>query len=871
MLRRIFTVLFFIVVGQPFAQNNFEPALQDAMLKSRGATVYSIFRLKPQWNADSAVKAVKWQKKSANQRAYDAIKSMRQFTQSTQQSFLNRVAALKSQRSSVVRVQAFWCANIIAIWADENTIRRLAMHPDVDYVYLDHTNYRLLPVEQGVYADIQGFATHGLRAIGARQLWALGYSGRGRKVLGVDTGVNTFHPTFAGRFLGDYLPLDQSYFPYNNPVSVDISSSSHGTHTIGTVLGTIASNGDTIGVAPKAYFMVSDPIVSQISEVRRLSEILECFQWALDPDGNPETVNDIPDVITNSWGLENSGNAADCDLPETLVFNALDAAGVALVFSAGNSGPGSQTIGQPAHIARSTTNIFSVGALNTSVSEWSIADFSSRGPTNCPVEAGSSLHIKPEVVAPGVNVFSAQGLNEYGVLSGTSMAAPHIAGSVLLLKEAFPNVASTEILEALYSTSTDLGDIGEDNTFGNGLINLWNAYQWLSQNHTPLVPQNGGDVKLSAMVSIIFNGADSIFRFVFNLKNIGTQFTSIERIDFKINEYVSSVDTAMVIDTGVELSFFRDYLVTQFPLEVYNRFEFYAHPQNQSDIDTINNHACVEVIRPYTVSLPFTEDFENAQFDLKGAKVVVDNPDKLFTWRADTIPQFGGSTKSATMKFRFYNQIGQVDNLNLFPILLNNPPDLKLSFRYAYAVKSAFTKDTLKVTVSTDGQNFNHVVFLRAGTNLATVNQWMYNNLFLPNSQDQWRYITIDLSDFKNAERLWIRFQTINRNGNDLFIDNIAVYSGQDPLPVSESVNQPDNIPIIYPNPAGNEFLIQFSNLQNPHVLLWDVTGREIRGNVETVDDHTLRIVTEHLSQGVYFVSLISGEIIKTQSVIISR
>jgi subtilisin-like proprotein convertase family protein len=73
-------------------------------------------------------------------------------------------------------------------------------------------------------------------------------------------------------------------------------------------------------------------------------------------------------------------------------------------------------------------------------------------------------------------------------MTGTSMASPHIAGSVALLRQAFPNKTGKQILEALYWTAQDLGTPGEDNTFGMGVIDVWAAFQYL--NRTACRQQN---------------------------------------------------------------------------------------------------------------------------------------------------------------------------------------------------------------------------------------------------------------------------------------------------------------------------------------------------------------------------------------------
>src|SRR5690606_17277289 len=116
----------------------------------------------------------------------------------------------------------------------------------------------------------------------------------------------------------------------------------------------------------------------------------------------------IPDVINNSWGRDNTVVNQDwspCSEVVIPVISAVQAAGIANVFSAGNEGPGVSTLGVPHNINTGLVNSFTVGAVNGNEPTGLIASFSSRGPSLCGGEG--SILIKPEVSAPGVNVRSA--------------------------------------------------------------------------------------------------------------------------------------------------------------------------------------------------------------------------------------------------------------------------------------------------------------------------------------------------------------------------------------------------------------------------------------------------------------------------------
>ncbi|MBK7522887.1 MAG: S8 family serine peptidase [Saprospiraceae bacterium] len=387
-----------------------------------------------------------------------------------------------------------WLANAISVRVSTEGIKKLAAREDIiwigENVPLQQTSYS---VSESAAVLVPDGLEKGLVAINAPAMWALGYTGYGTKVFVADTGVDPTHPAISIQYNGNYFPKDQSWYP--NPYEAAQNANgpfdclNHGTHVTGTVLGLDRENNDTIGVAFNATW-IGGAILCGVGT----DDNIGAFEWAVDPDGDDNTTDDMPDAINNSW-YDSSLNGLDCYSIYVPILETLELLGISVIFSAGNEGPDPGTITQPHNINISEINVFTVGALNGNVNSYPIGNFSSQGPSHC--EGEGSIKIKPEVSAPGVSVRSSVPGNGYAFFNGTSMAAPHVAGSVLLLKEAFPYLGAKELKTAIYHSCTDLGVEGEDNTFGMGIINVYAAYLYLiAQGHVPVNPNKANDVVL---------------------------------------------------------------------------------------------------------------------------------------------------------------------------------------------------------------------------------------------------------------------------------------------------------------------------------------------------------------------------------------
>jgi hypothetical protein len=144
---------------------------------------------------------------------------------------------------------------------------------------------------------------------------------------------------------------------------------------------------------------------------------------------------------------------------------ALRAADIITVFPAGNFGPTAGSSVSPANYPESV----SVGAVSDS---GLVSSLSSRGPSSC----GGRSRPFPDLVAPGVDILTADRWGLYQYASGTSVAAPHAAGVLALLLGARPGLTADQQQDLLLSTATELGDPGADDTYGHGLLDATAGY-----------------------------------------------------------------------------------------------------------------------------------------------------------------------------------------------------------------------------------------------------------------------------------------------------------------------------------------------------------------------------------------------------------
>lgn len=361
---------------------------------------------------------------------------------------------------------SYWVRNTMVVEGDAELVDALAAIPGVAEIRLE----RIFPLIDPIKPDQEGEGAApdwGVEKIAAPAAWDQGILGGGIVVANIDTGVDYSHPALSYQYRGNLgdgsFAHDYNWFdPTGQCADEPCDNVGHGTHTMGTMVG-----GDgpgpfepDIGVAPGAGWIAAKGCEDfGCSE----SALLGAGQWVLAPTdragGNPDP-SKRPDIVNNSWG----GFPGDAFYLDMVA--AWRAAGIIPVFSSGNPGPFCGEGGSPGDYL----DAISVGATDI---DDVIAEFSGRGP---------SVYgkVNPNVSAPGVDVTSSVPGGGYEAYSGTSMAAPHVAGTLALMLSAEPALIGdvAAVQAALETTAQDIVDLacgGDDdgdpnNVYGEGRI-----------------------------------------------------------------------------------------------------------------------------------------------------------------------------------------------------------------------------------------------------------------------------------------------------------------------------------------------------------------------------------------------------------------
>ncbi|HXL03901.1 MAG TPA: S8 family serine peptidase [Bacillota bacterium] len=266
-------------------------------------------------------------------------------------------------------------------------------------------------------------------AMGLRHAWDKTRGSSGVTVAVIDTGVQVNHPDLVGNIISGY--------DFYNRTSYVTDHNGHGTHIAG-IIGAATNNG--LGIAGINWSVSIMPLKAADDSgggYLSLSEIIEALRYAADHGA---------DVVNMSFQIGDASSGEDFFMEEAIEYAYNK--GVTMIAAAGNEGQG--WLAYPARHSK----VIAVGAIGPDLNRASWSNYGN--------------HI--DVVAPGDSIVSTWPMNTFASASGTSMAAPQVAGVAALLISS--GVRGPEnIRQILHETAMDLGTAGYDDVYGWGLVN----------------------------------------------------------------------------------------------------------------------------------------------------------------------------------------------------------------------------------------------------------------------------------------------------------------------------------------------------------------------------------------------------------------
>lgn len=694
--------------------------------------------------------------------AQDYIAALQEKAALTQRPILNYLSHAEEQ-GLVAEYEGLFVVNVIRVLGNRAAIEAISRMPGIEKMELNQSFQLDLLEEVEATEDpiIPDSVPWNIEMIKANKVWEdYKIDGTGSVVGIIDSGVQFVHPALKSKWRGYDPATDEfvdpekswyeaipSYFIEQSPYPVD-GALNHGTHVAGIVLGSEAGGKNTIGVAPGAKYIATRAFDGGGNTDTYI--MLRAGQWMLAPGGDP---NAKPDVVNASW--TNGVRIDDWYKP---VINAWRAADIVPVFASGNLPMGDFTnpevpnneIGNPANYKES----FAVGSVE---SNGSLSYFSLVGPSRY-----NSEWIKPDISAPGGNIRSSIGTNNYGNKNGTSMAAPHVSGVVALMRQADPDLSVTEIETILketavastnqfYPTSPNMG-------FGYGVVDAYNAISEVLgrpeatiQGRVTIPGADGQKPTVNAVVPDgVFKNQD------FTISASAADNLGVETFEVEVTAGGKTTTLPLTMVQGTQSDGqYEVYIPAELVIPGPMTFVFTATDANGNQTTITINRTISNAIDP---SAGYLNNFETnaAGFRFTG----IFERGQLATWvmhdysSAPSGAYLIGNNVDGWAFDKYKPGIGELPPINMADVSMDSPFVSYVLRNYSSAHFQA------ELQASTDlGKTWQTIK-----TYPKTINFWMYDQ--------------IDLSEFKGTDTLFLRFYSINDGDGaprGLFIDDVSV------------------------------------------------------------------------------------------------
>ena len=733
----------------------------------------------------------------------EIVNESKELAKSTQASILE-ILKNEKNKGNVKSYESFFIINCVNLVARKSVIVELAKRDDVEKIIEN----KVIKVEkpeknEKIRMSRSAYDIHipwNLKAINAYKAQRYTKDCNNEVVVGIiDSGVDSTHRAISKNYRGNDSSL-AAYSWYNTINGKDGSQEKpyddrgHGTHVCGTILG--SKENALLGVAPKAKW-IGVKVFDQDGETDNV-KLLKAGEWIMAPNGDPTKA---PKVVNNSWG----GNSNDGFFQE--IVKKWREAGIFPVFSAGNVGPfndgGDDSIGTPGAYPES----YAVGAIRK---DEHIAKFSLRG------KSSYTNKIKPDIVAPGVNILSCIPGEKYTIYTGTSMAAPHVTGVIALMLQVNPNLTVDQIENILNETALPLKDeyytTTPNNGYGYGKVNAVSAVQ------LAMGQEKGKDIKKDniAILSgrLLAHGQDTQAPVISHnpINKIFTTYKTTFDVDAKDNTGVKSVKLLLDLGNGYksyDLELKRGnkvdgYYSTNIPVETFKGISAGKYYIEVSDInDKVTKTPVYTFEVQKGIGIGYVNDFESdiSGFDFGGEA-------KLFKW---------GKIKSDEVNNKVIG-IEPYDKIRGNSIAVMPPIDLTgenrkaaLTFKHWYDLgnsENAFF-DTAEIWIAQAKEDSDPDTL-----------QWKLKRTY-KNSSKGWANEYIDLSEY-SGKKICIMFGfrpngEWKSEGKGWYIDDLKVEE------VSKEVPEKPSKSLNLRNKKDGRIVYSFSPIKNDKVTAYEL------------------------------------------------
>ncbi len=347
----------------------------------------------------------------------------------------------------------FHIINAVSAIIPEDKIEEVKNDPRVAYI-----------VNDTIFSMTDEYSSSwGVQYIGSQPVHNQNIIGAGVKIAVLDTGIDYNHPDLAGNYKGGYDFVNNDPDPWDDNC-LSYFKTCHGTHVSGTIAAEHNGIG-VVGVAPGSSIYAVK--VLDVGGFGAASLVVSGIEWAK---------NNGMNIISMSLGSTENNTA---------VLDAVNAAydsGILLVAAGGNTGGG------PVSYPAAYDSVIAVTAIDQNGQKASF----------------SPIDQKIEVAAPGVSIYSTV-QSGYGLLSGTSMAVPHVTGlAALIFSTNYPDVNgdgkrdNKDVREIIRNTAFDAGIPGKDDVYGYGIVDVSRALLGISAYADLLITKDDGVSAITA-------------------------------------------------------------------------------------------------------------------------------------------------------------------------------------------------------------------------------------------------------------------------------------------------------------------------------------------------------------------------------------